>query len=134
VQTFGRVPRVIGTVVAPRVAPPEPGSIVGNDGGELGNGRLNPAPLGGEAGDTGVDQDHGGVRVVIAVLTALSVQMQPGPVVVDGDKLTRWGVPPVILGCGEALPACPDQRQRGEDEQDDENAAAFHGGPNGVWS
>ena len=105
IQMFCRVPRVIGTVVAPWVAPAQPGSIVGNDGGELGDGRLNPAPLGGEAGSPGVEQDNGGVRIVIAVLTALSVQMQPGAVVVDGDKLTRWGVPPVVWVCGEALPA-----------------------------
>src|ERR671913_1748989 len=127
-QTVGRVARVRWTLVVPGVAPAKPGSIVGNNGGELGDGRLNPAPLGREAGSSRIEQDHGGVVVVIAVVPALGMQMQPAPVLVDSDKLTRWGIPPVVLVCGEALPACSDQRQHGEDEQDDQNASAFHGG------
>jgi hypothetical protein len=91
VQTVGRVPRVKGVLVRPGVAPAEPGTIVGNDGGELGDGRLNPAPLGGEAGSSRVQQDHGGVGVGMAVVSALSVQMQPGPVVVNATSSPGGG-------------------------------------------
>jgi hypothetical protein len=86
-QVPGGDPRVSGVSVGPGVDPTHPRTVVGHDGGELRDRRLDPDPLAGEAGQSGVQHDHESARITPVVITALSMDVQPGDVLVARDEL-----------------------------------------------